>query len=113
MYMIRYNYSVILMAKFFICFLGLVAGIAGGIYSEKFLPFTQPQPKEPIRKQIIGFLPYWLLDTASPNEVEKLTTLTYFGVDVDENGHIVKLASPQEEDPSWNALHSGRVDPFL
>lgn len=93
--------------------LGLFLGVLIGSYFFIFkyqtpLHFqTQPQ------KQVIGFLPYWLLNRAKTDDISYLTTLTYFGLNVDGDGHIVKLTNPQEENPGWYALESGKLKPFF
>lgn len=62
-----------------------------------------------IRKpEIIGFLPYWLLDKADKDYRNYLTTLTYFGLAVDTDGKPIYLANPGEEDPGWTALKGDR-----
>jgi len=99
--------------KFFIAFIGLLLGIVTGIsfiYVKPIVPFST---KEKTQKQIIGFLPYWLLDNASTNYSKDITTLTYFSLNVDGTGHIVKLSNPQQEEPNWYALDSGKADPFF
>jgi spore germination protein len=101
------------MAKTFILSLiGLIIGITAGIYvinhvNEIPLKALKPQ------RQVIGFLPYWLLDRAKTNYSQEITTLTYFALNVDGNGDIVKLTNPQQEEPGWYALESGKFDPFL
>lgn len=92
--------------------LGLAAGITFGIFIIAHLDEIPLQSVKPHR-QVIGFLPYWLLDRAKTNYSEDLTTLTYFALNVDGNGNIVKLTNPQQEDPGWYALDSGKLDPFF
>ena len=65
------------------------------------------------KKIVIGFLPYWLLDTANNDYSKYITTLSYFGLRVDQNGNIQKLLNPQQEEPGWNALYSGKLDQFF
>ncbi len=65
------------------------------------------------KKTVIGFLPYWLLDKASYDYSKYITTLTYFGLRIDTDGTILKLTSPTQEEPGWNALSSGKADAFL
>jgi spore germination protein YaaH len=65
------------------------------------------------KKVVIGFLPYWLLDTASSDYSKYITTLAYFGLRVDQNGNIQKLLNPQQEEPGWNALRLGKLDLFF
>jgi spore germination protein YaaH len=64
-------------------------------------------------KQVIGFLPYWLLSKAQTDYSPYISTLTYFGLTIDNDGHILKMQNEQENDPGWYALKSGKVDPFL
>ncbi|MGH7203178.1 MAG: glycosyl hydrolase family 18 protein [Candidatus Levyibacteriota bacterium] len=71
------------------------------------------QREAQLPKQVIGFLPYWLLAKAKPDYSSSITTLTYFGLNVGSNGHIITLTSPTETDPGWNALDSGIFNPFL
>lgn len=92
--------------KIFIALIGLIIGICTTLLVITYL-------KEVPKKQIIGFLPYWQLNKAQINYENEITTLTYFGLNADGNGHVVKLASPQEENPGWYALESGALTPFL
>lgn len=65
------------------------------------------------KKIVIGFLPYWLLNTAKSDYSNYVTTLAYFGLRVDQNGNIQKLLSPSQEEPGWYDLHSGKLDQFF
>ncbi len=64
-------------------------------------------------KQIIGFLPYWLLDKAQTDYSKYVTTLSYFAIRISSDGSIQKLSTPTQEEAGWYALESGKVDPFL
>jgi spore germination protein YaaH len=97
---------------FMISIFGLAAGIIAGIYvinhmSELPLKALKPQ------RQVIGFLPYWLLDFVKSDYSADITTLTYFALNVDGSGNIVKLSNPQQEEPGWYTLESGKLDPFI
>jgi len=61
----------------------------------------------------MGFLPYWLIGKASTNYSEYLDGIYYFGLTIGDNGNIVKLANPQEEEPGWYDLESGKADRYL
>lgn len=65
------------------------------------------------KTRIIGFLPYFLLDKATNNYNLDITTLTYFGLTIDPDGHLVELANPQQEDPAWHDLHTQAVQKKL
>jgi len=65
------------------------------------------------KKIVIGFLPYWLLNTAKSDYSNYVTTLAYFGLRVDQNGNIQKLLNPTRDEPGWYALSSGKLDQFF
>lgn len=86
------------MQKVLIVAIGIAVGVLGS-----FLIF-KPQ------KQVIGFLPYWLLDKTNKDYPKFITTLSYFSLTIDTDGSILKLNSPTEEEPGWHALKSGKLD---
>ncbi len=90
--------------------LGAGAGIVGLFIAGKTLPFDHPLLRSLgiAKPQIIGFLPYWLLDKADKEYSSYITTLSYFGLAVDVDGKPIFLANSQEEDPGWTALKSDR-----
>jgi spore germination protein YaaH len=99
-------------------FIGIILGYIINISNPSF--FSQQKvvsllenKKIQTKKQIIGFLPYWLLDKANTDYSNYITTLTYFGLTVDTDGTILKLANEQEMQPGWNALQTGKLDPFF
>lgn len=61
--------------------------------------------------QVIGFLPFWLIDKADKDYSKYLTTLTYFGLTVTTDGTIQKYTAPGEAEPGWYALTSGKYVP--
>src|SRR5579885_2115662 len=74
---------------------------------------TFPFLSDLIGRQVIGFLPYWLLPNAKKDYSSYITTLTYFGLRIARDGSILKLTNPQETEPGWEALHSGKLTPFF
>ena len=64
-------------------------------------------------REVIGFLPYWQTSIAQKSYKGYISTLTYFGLGLDSDGSILKLKTPQEREPGWNALVSGKVTPYL
>ncbi len=105
------------MKKILVAVIGLLLGVGLGILI--VLNFLVPKTDNAIinplapKKMVIGFLPYWLLDKENNNHLKYITTLAYFGLRVDGNGNIQKLLNPQEEEPGWNALNSGKLDNFF
>jgi len=102
-----------MMKNIAVAILGLLIGIVAGLAFINYQTNTHKNSNELPKKQIIGFLPYWLLEQAKNNYADSLTTLTYFGLNVDGDGHIIKQITPQQDDPGWYALNSGKLDPFL
>jgi spore germination protein YaaH len=56
------------------------------------------------KPEIVGFLPYWLLASADKDYSQYITTLTYFGLTLNNDGSVKKLNNPQEEEPGWTSL---------
>jgi len=75
--------------------------------SQIITPFFQSQ------HEIVGFLPYWLLDRADKDYTKYLTTLTYFGLTISDTGEIQKYTKPTESEPGWNSLKTGKLDKFF
>lgn len=109
--------------KVLIIILGLLAGTGLSYFAIFYtpifknnntnLPLLNPLVSEFGQKEVIGFLPYWLLTKATKDYTKYITTLSYYGLTIDTDGTIKKLDNPQELEPGWNALRSGKLDPFL
>lgn len=65
------------------------------------------------KKEVIGFLPYWLLDKAQTDYSRYISTLTYFSLTLENDGTIKKYNNPGELEPGWYTLTSGKAEPFL
>jgi len=65
------------------------------------------------KKQVIGFLPYWLLSSASSDYSPYFNTLTYFGLTLDADGHILKKTNRTETEPGWHSLNIGKANSFF
>lgn len=103
---------------FYISF-GLLIGLGIGflilpVVREKILQKTNSSLYSAFEdKKVIGFLPYWLLSNAKIDYSPYITQLSYFGLRVDSDGSILKLNNPQEREPGWNALISGKLDSYF
>lgn len=99
--------------------LGLLVGFLVLTYSPQSLltiksVFDKSQTvSKPSQKQIIGFLPYWLVANAPNSYADYITTLTYFGLTVGTDGHIQFFANPGEEEPGWHTLKSKKLQDML
>lgn len=95
-----------------VIFLGLFLGLLVGYFLAFRLHYL-PQTLIKQDKEIVGFLPYWLLSRAQNDYSKNITTLSYFALTIDSDGKILKLSNPQEKEPGWYALESGKVKPFF
>lgn len=78
-------------------------------FSQKLQPLSMIFPK----REVIGFLPYWLLDRAKDDYSPYINNLTYFSLSLNKDATIQKYTSPGESEPGYYALTSGRADKFL
>jgi len=102
--------------KFCAVILGLELGITAVyfiFFHTTLFSFEQTKTNKTPQHQVIGFLLYSLLSRARIDYSKEITTLTYFGLTLAPDGTIQKLNTPQEEEPGWYALSSGKVIPFL
>ena len=97
---------------------GIVALLVGGFFF--YLSRITPQDilvsplGEWIRKpEIIGFQPYWLVASGKSNYSSDVTTLTYFGLRMEQDGTIRKEDRPGEAEPGWRMLNSDRYEATL
>jgi spore germination protein YaaH len=65
------------------------------------------------KKEVMGFLPYWLISSASTDYSKYITNLTYFSLTVGPDGAIEKYTNPGETDPGYFSLTSGKADTQL
>lgn len=107
---------------FIIALIGLFVGTSFGYitltYAKPLLRSSDSQIISaviPQGKQVVGFLPYWLIQRADKDYMPYLTTLTYFGLTIDVDGSIQKYTDEDEieGEPGWVALNSGRADKQL
>jgi spore germination protein YaaH len=92
-------------------FFGILVGILVG-----YLIFFRTPVRSVLKipgNQAMGFLPFWLLDKAQKDYSKYLNGIYYFGLTISDDGSIVEYANPQEKEPGWYALESGKVNPFL
>lgn len=101
--------------KILILFLGLSIGLSAG-YLTILLSATKTSKEikqdifVPQKKEVIGFLPFWLIDKADKDYFPFITTLSYFNLNIDSDGKIKRMDNEIELDPGWHALTGGKVD---
>ncbi len=57
-------------------------------------------------REVIGFLPSWIVAQGTKISISKLTQLIYFGFNVNENGDIVKYAEDGKSVLEWHYFNS-------
>lgn len=62
------------------------------------------------KPEVVGFLPYWLISKADKPYEKYITTLTYFGLTVNADGSLQKIAKPGEEEPGWTTLKGDKFE---
>ncbi len=111
------------MKKLFIFIFGIVFGFTVGYFGIKNIGSLLPKndsvtkilsPIGVYKRQVIGFLPYWLITSADKDYTKYLTTLSYFGLTVEADGAIEVYSQPGEAEPGRYALfYNKKVDNFL
>lgn len=99
-------------------FVGILIGLVVLIYAPLFeINKNSPNVLNPLawhKHQSIGFLPYWLIGNVNQASITNdITTLTYFGLRITSDGSIMHTTSPQESEPGWLALNSGKLDTLI
>ena len=109
-------------SKIFYIFL-LICLISASIYFywQQKLPLISPinliesnyLPQQTNKKVVYGFLPYWSLKYADTLQINHLTHLAYFGIDLQEDGKILKKVNSKELEPGWNKLNTKTTNNIL
>lgn len=109
-----------MLQKFLIAWAGLIIGVFAGYFLIYKSPLYQTNSingtsftKINSKREVVGFLPFWLSGKAQPDYSGYITTLNYFNLTIDSDGTILKQSEPGESDPGWHTLMSGSFDNFL
>jgi len=107
---------------FLFCTLLLLTILGVYIYWQKKLPLISPTnlfeniyfPKNQKQKKVVyGFLPYWNLKYSKDLQINHLTHLAYFAIDLNMDGTIHKKTNSKELEPGWNKLNSPEIKSIL
>src|SRR3989338_7629026 len=63
--------------------------------------------------QVIGFLPYWLLNQTDYIQYDKLTHISYFGIEFDEQGEIITQLEDGTQELGYHRLHQNTVSQVI
>ena len=70
------------------------------------LPTPAPTP-EPVDAEVLGFIPYWLLEEAAQTvETDLLTIAAFHSVEASQDGKLVAKKANGSVPPGWQALRS-------
>lgn len=98
----------------------LLLGAFAYLYLSKTYPQTSPiltgtyylermlTPHANLNKHVMGFLPYWQLDSAHTIKPGLLSEINYFSLNVNADGEIKKVVNG-ETDPGWNGWQKEEV----
>ena len=67
----------------------------------KILGSENKASARPLRKEVFGFLPFWTLDKKIHFRYELLSTIAYFGVDINSEGEFIKERDNGKTDGAW------------
>ena len=65
------------------------------------------------KKEIMGFFPYWMLPTQDKVDLSTLTSMSLFGLEVDNQGNISTKGTDGSDDPGWTMWNDPRLDVLL
>ncbi len=108
--------------KNFLLWLGLslLGGIGVALIFLKLIPAAPLVPDNLLfqslgiqKPLVMGFVPYWLVSKVKPESLAKLNRVTYFGLELNTDGTLVKLSNPKETEPGWQTLHNGKFAELL
>ncbi len=98
----------------FLSILGIVMGVMVSYLVLDYSPvhnyFSEVRLLSSPTKEIVGFLPYWLLDKAQEDYSQYITQLSYYGLTLDSDGTILVANEAGEAEPGYHALRSGLLD---
>lgn len=81
--------------------------------------FSTPKSNVPLvvtgkpKKEVFGFLPYWMLPYAAEIDLSLLTSVSIFGLEVDGTGSIVTVSPKNEVDEGWQMWKDPLLDRFI
>lgn len=82
--------------------------------------FSYPKSNIPLvltnkpKKEVLGFLPYWMMPRADDINLATLTSVSIFGLEMDENGNVVTIDNSKNEvDGGWAMWKDPKLDQFI
>lgn len=67
-----------------------------------------------LKKEVFGYLPYWVIDRADDINIKLLTSVAYFGLEVGPDGEIIKESADQKTQEAWSRWQNDKtLDDFI
>ncbi|KKR75873.1 MAG: Glycosyl hydrolase, family 18 [Candidatus Levybacteria bacterium GW2011_GWA2_40_8] len=79
-------------------------------------PVQNDIPKPPSirpKREVVGFVPYWTLDSLDKLQVDQLTSVNLFGIEPDGDGNIIITGKNGQMDGGWNMWNDPRLTEFI
>ncbi|MCL4354203.1 glycosyl hydrolase family 18 protein [Patescibacteria group bacterium] len=74
---------------------------------------TQAVVSDKPQKEVFGFFPYWMLDKSSEIDLEYLTSISIFGIEINSKGGIVTADENGQLDGGWSMWNDPRIDGLI
>ena len=65
------------------------------------------------KKEILGFFPYWMLPIQDKIDLSTLTSISLFGLEVDEKGNIITGTANGQAVGGWNMWESTQINDLI
>lgn len=65
------------------------------------------------KREVIGFVPYWALDSLDKLNLDELTAVNLFGIEPDGQGNIIITNSQGQSDGGWDMWNDPRLSLFI
>ena len=65
------------------------------------------------KKEILGFFPYWMLETQEKIIINDLSSIALFGLETNANGEIVTVSQDGKVDPGWAMWRDENLDVLI
>lgn len=75
-------------------------------------PISLAITSEP-KKEVYGFMPYWMIDAEEQISLNALTTVALFALDVDGKGNIITTNAEGNANPGWVMWNDPKLNDFI
>lgn len=65
------------------------------------------------KREVVGFIPYWAMDSLDKLSVEEITTASLFGIEPDGEGNIIITNAQGQSDGGWSMWNDPRLTSFI